>query len=225
VTAPPATTAPLETASAPHTVFLLSPANLAGVRARIVMRPNATFGLAAELRSREGAPLGAVYAFISGLYFRGKKAYAEAFGRPPPGAHGGLVITPGEGLVSLDAMVTVERLQAWAAVPVDHEEEQFTRPLVRDASTLAAHHEGKVRVVLLGSIATDKYVHPLTRVFGSRLLFPGDFVGRGDMSRGALMLRAAKAGEELDYEPVEGARRRGPRAARVGAVDRRRAKA
>jgi hypothetical protein len=198
------------------TVFLLSPANLAGVRARIVLRREATFSLAEQLRSREGAPLGAVYAFISGLYFRGKKAYAEAFGRPPPDVHGGLVITPGEGLLPLDERVTVERLERWAAIAVDAGEARFTEPLVRDAAALARRHADRVRVVLLGSIATDKYVRPLTDAFGPRLLFPPEFVGRGDMSRGALMLRAAREGQELAYEPLEGARRRGPRAPGVG---------
>jgi hypothetical protein len=194
----------------PYTVFLLSPANLAGQRAKIVLRRAAQFALAEELRSGEGAPLGAVYAFISGLYFRGKKAYAEAFARPPRDVCGGLVITPGEGLRALDERVTVERLERWASVSVDAAEERFTGPLVRDAEALARVHRG--RVVLLGSVATDKYVRPLAGVFGATLLFPTDFVGRGDMSRGALLLRAAREGRELAYEPVEGARRRGPRA-------------
>ena len=44
--------------------------------------------------------------------------------------------------------------------------------------------------VLLGSVATDKYVGPLLDVFGDRLYFPATFAGRGDMSRGGLLLRA-----------------------------------
>ncbi len=55
------------------------------------------------------------------------------------------------------------------------------------------------RIVLLGSVATAKYLDVLSGVFGDRLSFPSDFVGRGDMSRGALMLRAAAAGTELEY--------------------------
>jgi hypothetical protein len=69
--------------------------------------------------------------------------------------------------------------------------------------------------VLLGSIATGKYVDVLLEVIGERLLFPTDFVGRGDMSRGALLLRAARDGKELIYEPVAGAIRRGRRARKV----------
>ena len=75
--------------------------------------------------------------------------------------------------------------------------------------------------MLLGSVATDKYVRPLVRVFGDHLLFPSDFVGRGDMSRGALMLRAARDGRELAYAPVEGSARRGPRAPGIATPARR----
>jgi hypothetical protein len=44
---------------------------------------------------------------------------------------------------------------------------------------------------------------------------PTAFVGRGDMSRGGLLLRSADAAQELDYMPVAGAPRRGPRPARL----------
>jgi hypothetical protein len=67
------------------------------------------------------------------------------------------------------------------------------------------------QIVLLGSIATPKYLEPLLDIFGSRLLFPSEFVGRGDMSRGGLMLRCARDGVELDYIPACSAVRRGRR--------------
>jgi hypothetical protein len=70
-------------------------------------------------------------------------------------------------------------------------------------------------VVLLGSVATGKYVDPLTEALGERLRFPGDFVGRGDMSRGGLLLRSVRDGRELDYLPVAGSVRRGSRPARL----------
>ncbi len=73
-------------------------------------------------------------------------------------------------------------------------------------------------MVLLGSIASQKYVAVLGAVFGSRLLFPRDFVGRGDMSRGGLLLRAARAGAELAYESVLGAERRGKLPPRLAPV-------
>jgi len=53
--------------------------------------------------------------------------------------------------------------------------------------------------VLLGSIATPKYLEPLNEVLGPRLHVPQEFIGRGDMSRGALMLRCAAEGHELTY--------------------------
>jgi hypothetical protein len=202
----------IATTSPPYTIFLLSPCNLGGERAALIFNPNAQFPLARELRSPAGAQLGAVFSFVSGLYFRGKMTYAQRFGEPPPGLAGGLVISPGEGLRFPHEPVTLERLHAWAKVPIDAGNPRFTRPLVEHAVALERAHGAATRFVLLGSVATDKYVEPLTRVFGDHLLFPPDFVGRGDMSRGALLLRCARAGKQLDYAPIEGARRHGARA-------------
>jgi hypothetical protein len=202
------------------TIFLISPANLGGQRARLIFRPEAAFPLAAELRSPAGASLGAVFSFVSGLYFRGKRAYAEAFGRPPPELCGGLVISPCEGLRFLDEAVTLDRLLSWRDVDIDEANPAFTEPLLEHAEALERAYGARTRFVLLGSVATDKYVRPLARVFGDHLLFPPDFVGRGDMSRGALLLRAARDGRELGYRPIEGAERHGPRAASI-AVRRR----
>jgi predicted kinase len=216
----------------PYTLFLLSPANLSGQRGKLVFNPTAGFPLAEQLRSPSGAPLGDVFSFISGLYFRGKKAYAEAFGRAPPGLSPGLVISPAEGLRFLHEPVTVERLQRWGEVPVDEHEPRFVQPLVEHAEALRSGLGDSARFVLLGSVATDKYVVPLTGVFGERLLFPPEFVGRGDMSRGSLMLQAARTGAELAYAPVLGLDRRGarapgvsPRRARTNAVAAPRAEA
>jgi DNA polymerase (family 10) len=64
-------------------VFLLSPAYCGGVRAGLVFDDRARFDLARQVRAAPGAPLGEVFSFLSGLYFRGKLAYAEAFARPP----------------------------------------------------------------------------------------------------------------------------------------------
>jgi hypothetical protein len=207
--------------SPPFTIFFISPANLGGERAAIIFNPKASFPLAEQLRSPEGAPLGEVYSFVSGLYFRGKKAYAEAFGRAPAGLSAGLVISPSEGLRFLYEPVTVERLQRWAHVSIDAGNRAFTEPLVEHAAALDRAFGTNARFVLLGSVATDKYVEPLGRVLGERLLFPPDFIGRGDMSRGSLMLQAARAGQELAYAPVLGSERHGRRA--PGVSPRRRA--
>ena len=67
--------------------------------------------------------------------------------------------------------------------------------------------------MLLGSVATAKYLEPIADVLGDRLFFPRDFIGRGDMSRGALLLQRVDANHELDYVPfATGIVRRGPRA-------------
>ncbi|HEU5048911.1 MAG TPA: hypothetical protein VFU00_01240 [Gemmatimonadales bacterium] len=195
----------------PSRVFLLSPAHCGGKRAQLIMNEEATFPLARRLRSPEGAPLGETFAFLSGLYFRGKLAYAERFA----GAEGAgpLVITANRGLVPAGTRIGLEELRAFGTVDIHPGDERYRGPLVRDAATIAAQAES---VVLLGSVATGKYVDVLLETFGARLLFPSAFVGRGDMSRGALLLRAARAGRELDYQPVVGATRRGPRPARIG---------
>jgi predicted kinase len=193
----------------------LSPAFLGGERAALLFRPEADFALARQLRSLEGAPLGEIFSFLSGLYFRGKVAYGQAFGKSPEGLPAALVISPGEGLRFLHERITRERLQEWAQVAIDEDNPRFTEPLLAHAVALEQALQDRARFVLLGSVATDKYVRPLGQVFGERLLFPREFVGRGDMSRGSLMLRAARAGAELEYVPVARAARHGPRAAGV----------
>ena len=101
-------------------IFLLSPANCGGRRAGQLISDRAEFPLARQLRSPDGAALGDVFAFMSGLYFRGKLAYARCFSDPPdpgdPMAAGGvLVITPNAGLRGADVAVTRESIHAFAA--------------------------------------------------------------------------------------------------------------
>jgi hypothetical protein len=70
--------------------------------------------------------------------------------------------------------------------------------------------------VLLGSVATGKYVDVIVQSFGRQLHFPSSFIGRGDMSRGGLLLRHAAGGVELDYSVLEpNVKRRGPRPPRL----------
>ena len=196
-------------------LFLLSPASSSGERARLVFNPHAQFALALALRTPEGAPLGEVFTFLSGLYFRGKLGYARAFARPPEGVPGVVVITASEGLVSPESPVTLDRLRAWAAVPIDAGEPRYRRALVRDARLLDGAAGPRCEVVLLGSIASGKYVDLLLEVFGERLVFPSAFVGRGDMSRGGLLLRCTDERRELDYAPVATSIRHGARPPRL----------
>lgn len=201
----------------PPRVFLLSPASSGGARMALVLSPRARFPLAVAVQG-DGAPLGEVFRFASGLYFRGKLAYALAFGRPPDGAapaSAALVIAPGAGLLPADTVVRARDLRAFADVDVHESQPRFREPLLRDARRVAERIGPAGEVVLLGSVATAKYVEPLVSVLGRRLLFPPAFVGRGDMSRGGLLLRCASAGTELHYAPVDGAVVHGPRPARL----------
>lgn len=196
-------------------VFLLSPARVSGVRARLLLNPLAPFALARQFQ-REGLPLADVFAFASALYFRGKITYARRFARE---AEGELirVITTNAGLVDPLTPVTPASLAAFGAVDIHEDDPRYRGPLQRDAQALADRLDRNGTAILLGSIATAKYRDVLLECFGTRLMFPPDFVGRGDMSRGGLMLRHARAGTELPYAPVHGAITRGKRAPRLGA--------
>jgi hypothetical protein len=196
-------------------VFLLSPANCGGTRAQQLLSDRASFDLAVRLRA-EGAPLGEVFTFMSGLYFRGKLAYALRFARPDQDADPGIVgrgifvITPGAGLRAPETIVTREAITSFGRVGIGVDEPRYRRPLEAAALRLA-EAAPQAEVVLLGSVATPKYVDVLVAIFGNRLMFPSSFVGRGDMSRGGLMLRHVESGVELDYVPVAGAVRHGTR--------------
>src|SRR5471030_2686546 len=206
--------------ASPPRVFLLSPANCGGKRAKQVMSPAAQFALAVALRSDSGAPLGDLFSFMSGLYFRGKLTYARRFARPAepdnPVVGGGIhVITANAGLRSPDTLVTRAAVQAFGQGDIDADNASYRRPLEAGARALLAEIGLDCDVVLLGSIASPKYVDILTGIFGTRLQFPIAFVGRGDMSRGGLLLRHADEGVELDYAPVLGATLHGSRPAKL----------
>jgi hypothetical protein len=203
-----------------HRIFLLSPARLDGRRAQILLNPAATFPLAVALRSKEGATLGETFSFLSGLYFRGKLAYATTFASPPPNAPPALIITTSRGLLEPTTRVTRADLLAFAEIDIAGGVRRFRDPLLRDARGIEQTLAETDEAVLLGSIATGKYVDPLLGVFGTRLVFPIDFVGRGDMSRGGLLLRCVRSGQALAYTPVAGAVRHGVRPGKLGPLAR-----
>ena len=193
-------------------IFLLSPASCSGRRAAQLLSPRAQFDLAVRLREGHAAPIGDVFQFLSGLYFRGKLAYARPFARPPQELPSGVfVITTGAGVVEADTPITADAIRSFAGVDINAANASYRVPLERTARGILDEGGDDMEVVLLGSIASGKYVDVLQPIFGERLVFPPSFVGRGDMSRGGLMLRAAAAGEELDYAPIEGAVRHGAR--------------
>jgi hypothetical protein len=182
----------------------------------MVLSDRAQFDLAMRLRGGRGVAIGEVFAFVSGLYFKGKLAYALEFARPPEAGapltgSGALVITPTAGLRAVETAITMEALRGFAGVDIAANDPRYRKPLIASARALHDEIGPECEIVLLGSIASAKYVDVLTEVFGERLLFPVDFVGRGDMSRGGLLLRCVRSGEELRYAPVSGAVRHGPR--------------
>ena len=204
----------------PTRVFLLSPARTDGRRAKLVFNPNAEFDIAVRLRSPEGIELGEVFSFLSGLYFRGKLTYARAFAQGRGGADPILVITPERGLVPPETRVTVHDLEGFSKIDIASGDDRYLGPLRRDIDKLAGALPADAELVLLGSIATGKYVDALLAAFGSRLVFPSEFVGRGDMSRGGLLLRAASDVKELSYTSVLGAVRRGKRPPKLEPLSR-----
>jgi hypothetical protein len=127
-----------------------------------------------------------------------------AFADPPPTLPGVLVITPCRGLLPQETLISADDLRVFGATEIGKDIEAYTRPLSRNARRLARRAGPGTEFVLLGSIATDKYLDVLFKAFGPGLKFPRDFVARGDMSRGGLLLRRASDREELEYIPAQG---------------------
>ena len=199
-------------------VFLLSPANCGGARAKQVLSPDAHFALAEELRSPCGAMLGDVFTFVSGLYFRGKLTYALHFAAPPsPRIRSSAAASSSSRRARVFAAPTrwslmrrCRRLPGATCTP--------TMPATVGRSSAApacssARSGPAARSCSLAASRRRKYVDVLLEIFGDRLRFPVEFVGRGDMSRGGLLLRKVREGTELEYVPVAGAVLRGNAAA------------
>jgi len=186
----------------PSKIFLLSPASLNGIRARQLMSPRSRFQAAELYRSPQGVPIALAFAFMSALYFRGKIAYAMHFSD----FDNTFVIAPGFGLVPPAWPITEERMTILKRTPVDVRKRNYREPLERDAQSIARRLNGDDQIILLGSVATGKYIDVLLPVFGDRLRFPAIFAGLGDMSRGGLMLRAVRQNRELEYTTLDAPR-------------------
>ena len=178
-------------------VFVLSPANCNGVRADWLLRKNSSLELAKRLH-KLGVPLSEVFTFLSSLYFRGKLAYAQTFARPPADCPGIFIITPTIGLVPHDRLIRMSTLRGFSRVAIDVKSRLYCSAL-RGSAKQRGEIGTECEVVLLGSVATGKYLKLLNPILGRQLRFPAEFIGRGDMSRGGLMLRCVKDHRELDY--------------------------
>jgi hypothetical protein len=161
-------------------------------------------------------PIGEIFAFLSGLYFRGKLAYARKFQRPPETVDSGAyVITSDRGLLPVETLVNATDLRRFARTDIDEAVPRYRKALKESASNLRRNCGDSCRFVLLGSIASGKYTGILQEIFKETLFFPKEFVGRGDMSRGGLMLRCVADQQELEYQPLAGAQLHGKRPPRL----------
>jgi hypothetical protein len=183
-------------------VFVLSPANCNGLRARWMLRKNSRSEIAQRLRG-EGVSLGEVFSFLSALYFRGKLAYAQTFAEPPSNCPGILIITPTAGLMPDDTVIRLSKLHGFRRGRIHVKNRHYCSSLRRSARLLATQMGSDCELVLLGSLATGKYLNLLKPIFGSRLRVPQEFIGRGDMSRGGLLLRCVRENRELNYVAAE----------------------
>jgi hypothetical protein len=182
-------------------IFILSPANCNGLRARWVLKKSSRSDLAMRLRSA-GVSLGEVFTYLSALYFRGKLAYARNFAEPPSSCPGILIITPTAGLLAHDTLIRLSRLRGFGRVPIHVKNQTYRAALRRSAKDLVNELGTECQIVLLGSVATGKYLDILGPIFGARLRVPAEFVGLGDMARGGLLLRCVRENRQLNYVEV-----------------------
>jgi hypothetical protein len=181
-------------------IFLLSPANASGIRGLRLLDATSQSQLAVQLR-QTGARLGDVYQHISSLYFRGKLEYAQRFQNPPQPAAGVQIIT-GAGLMLPETLIRLDEFRKISSISIDIRNERYRQSLVADLTRLRDMVGVHMDIILLGSIATSKYLDPIGAVFGEHVLVPRDFVGCGDMKRGSLLLHCCAQGTELEYVPV-----------------------
>ncbi len=136
----------------------------------MLLSDRAQFALARRLRGNEAVSLGEVFTFLSGLYFRGKLAYANTFATDWERV---LVITPTRGLVPATTPVSLGDLREFAEVDIAEDDPRYRKPLERDLKRLVRRLTPECDVVLLGSIATGKYVSVMLEILRRAVAFPG----------------------------------------------------
>lgn len=179
-------------------IFLLSPATAHGARARGLIAPEPRSPTARQLASA-GMRLGDVFTYLSGLYFNGKLTYARRYATPPAslGGEGIYIITMTDGILTPDHRVCVDDLRRYAAA--ERQTDEGRHAFEVSARALAMTIGPRCDVVFMGSVASGKYTDIIEPAFGERLLFPLELVGRGQLSRGALLFRCVKEDRELEY--------------------------
>ena len=101
----------------------------------MLLNETADFYLARRVRQPQGAPIGEVFSFLSGLYFRGKLAYAGRFANPGDGVQ---VITTDRGLLSIDTPITADDLRSFSELAIDIHDRRYRESLERDLHDLSA---------------------------------------------------------------------------------------
>jgi hypothetical protein len=167
----------------------------------MLISPTANFELAQRLRGT-GITLGEAFSFMSSLYFRGKLAYAATFSQNAAAFPGTLIITSSRGLLQPETIVKLRELEEISSERILADNPRYRDPLERDLRLLSDSMGSRYRAVLLGSIATKKYIPLLLEVLGDRLVVPRAFIGLGNMQRGALLLQCSRNGCELEYVRV-----------------------
>ncbi len=183
-------------------VFVLSPATTHGAKARVLTATEPRTPSARRLHGAQGMMLGEAFSYLSGLYFRGKLAYARTFATAPPclGGAGIYVITPTDGLLDPDSVLGVADLERFASAAEGSTAGRIA--FERAVQSLERAMGPSCDVVLLGSVGSRKYSDVLEPVLGDRLLFPRRLYNEGQIQRGALLLEHAERGEELEYAPL-----------------------
>ena len=139
---------------------------------------------------------------MSGLYFRGKITYARKFGRA-------FVITPDQGLIPAETTITSQVLIRFADAEIDLGNPGYRTPLEQTARALADEAGARCAVRAARQRRVGEICPGAERRFSVRgSSFRRTFVGRGDMSRGGLLLRAAAASAGARLHPRH--RRRAP---------------
>src|SRR5262245_7129374 len=132
-------------------IFLLSPARVGGKRTDLLLSPRANFELATRVQTT-GAPLGEVFTFLSGLYFRGKSIYANRFVRPYKKVPGVYVIISNHGLLPIETNITKEDVISFGEIPIDPADKRYVQNLQNAAAELLKKLPPNADVILLGSI-------------------------------------------------------------------------
>jgi hypothetical protein len=186
-----------ETPSAPN-IFLLSPADASGRRGQMLLSQKSQFELAHRLRTK-GITLGEAYSFMSSLYFRGKLAYATAFASQIHNLLSIQIITPSRGLLPPRTTLSLADFLDLGVERILEKNPRYRDPLERDLRKLSESLGEDGKVIFLGSLGTKRYIPLLKEILGHRILVPRDFLGMGNMRRGAVLLRCVREHCQLTY--------------------------